>query len=238
MADWWGTEITQAHGGAEQGVDLGTPFHTPLTAILPGTVQGVDCSSGWRCEVDILTQLEGQPYVEGYLHVDQPAVQPGDTLAAGDLVGLSGGQLSGGANPDAQPFSTGPHVEFDLWQGEQAWQNPIDPTTIVRGGPQVGAGGPSLPNLPGVLNPFGAGVTAGRQAAGSVINFDPWGGFQKAIGGTASSFGGWVSGRVVPFAETNLIALAVAAVVLLVLFGTGDGKQQSGGGTTVIPIPV
>lgn len=242
---WYEDPITQAHGvGGEQGVDFGTPYGTPLTAILGGTVQAVDCSVPWRCEVDISTQINGQSYIESFLHVDQPMVTPGESIGAGSEIGLSGGQLAGGVHPDSPSVSTGPHTEFDLFRGTSPWQNPIDPTAIAQGGPIAGSGGPSNPigNLPIIGGIVGAGLQAGSQAAsgGLNINFNPWGGFQSAIGGTFSSLGNWTHDRAVPFVGANVIALVVAAAILLVIFGTGQGQggQQQGGPSLPAILPI
>jgi hypothetical protein len=249
VAPFWTYPITQAHGvGGEQGVDYGTPFHTPLADVLPGTVSAVDCTPGWRCEVDVQTQFGGQPAVESYLHVDQPAVQVGQQVSTGDLIGLSGGQLSGGSNPDVQPYSTGPHVEYDIFRGTQPWQNAIDPTAFLA---SIGTGGnlaltdsgnqlllspgPGLPNNNPNLKP--GGNPGNIQGPGFAINLpDPWAGFQGAVAGTAGAAKGWATGTVAPWATRNVIALAVAAVVILVIFGSG--QRQQGGQPSIIPVPV
>jgi murein DD-endopeptidase MepM/ murein hydrolase activator NlpD len=169
---WWQTPITQAHGqNGEQGVDFGTPFHTPITAILPGTVQRVDCAVPWRCEIDIATTYQGQRFTESFLHIDQPSVSVGQQVSGGSLLGLSGGQLSGGSNPDSPNVSTGPHIEFDMFRGAAPWSGAIDPTALARGGPQ--GGGPGICDVPVVGGivclPVQAGVQT-TQAAGDVAS--------------------------------------------------------------------
>jgi murein DD-endopeptidase MepM/ murein hydrolase activator NlpD len=247
MAAWWQGPITQAHGeNDEQGVDLGTPFHTPLTEILGGTVQAVNCGVGWGCEIDVSTIFQGQPYIEGYLHVDQPLVSPGQALSPGQQVGLSGGEITalpGAQHIDSPEFSSGPHVEYDLWRGNSPWQNAIDPTGVVQAGP-VGAGGPSGGQLPGPVQSIisiltgGAGAVAAQtpasQLPGLNIVLDPFGNLGQQIGSSFSGFGNWIHDRAVPFAGANVIALAVAAAVILVLLGTGQERSSP----MPIPVPV
>lgn len=142
---WWRYPVSQAHGVAgETGVDLETPFHTPITAILGGKVTRILGGVGWQQEIDIATSYLGKPATETYLHIDVPQVTAGETIQPGQQIGLSGGEtfdqaqhLSGAQSPDSPVHSSGPHVEFNLFQGS-VWQNPIDPTALVRGGPQGG----------------------------------------------------------------------------------------------------
>lgn len=222
MANWWEAPITQAHGVAgEQGVDFGVGFHTPITAILGGIVQRVLCDVGWRCEVDVATQYQGRPATESFLHIDQPAVSVGQSLAPGDLIGLSGGQLSGGSNPDSPQYSSGPHVEFDLFQGG-AWQNPIDPTALARGGPEGGTGGNPLANVP-ILG----GVFAAGQAQGQALSTGQGlGAIAGALAGLPASIGHGLADATAAgfhdigvFAGNQVVPLIVALVVALILFG-------------------
>lgn len=220
----WTDFVTQYFGqNGEEGTDFGVPFHTPIPAVLAGVVQRINCAVGYRCEVDIAASYGGRSVTESYLHIDQPAVTVGERLAPGDLVGLSGGQLSGGSNPDSPQYSTGPHVEFDVFQGG-AWQNPIDPLSIARGGPAgvsgIGTGGPDpsqllnlVPGLANLLKLQNAGAQVPALA-------DPLG-LNSAVStaghGLADALGVGVH-DVQTFAQRQVIALGVAAVVLVVLF--------------------
>jgi hypothetical protein len=232
----WTDVVTQLFNPpVEYGTDFGVPFHTPIPDVLAGVVQRINCAVGYRCEVDIASSYGGQPVTESYLHIDQPAVTVGQSLAPGDLIGLSGGQLSGGSNPDSPQFSTGPHVEFDIFKGGP-FQNPIDPLTIARGGPGgVNAGGPgvspgdalqaSISALTG-----GAGTIAG-QAAGHAVDSGAATGlglasigqainnFPANVGhGLANALGASVH-DVGAFAQNQTIPLIVALIVALVIFG-------------------
>ena len=226
--------MTQGFGeSGERGVDLGQPFHTPIGTLQGGTVSEASCGHPWGCEVGIDTTLPGVgPVIEYFLHLDELSVAPGQQVAANQQIGLSGGQLGYGENPNDPSVSTGPHVEVGYFQG-QFWGPSFDPIGIVRQGPEFGTGGP----VPPVLQPIlGGAVGAGAAAAkvpGMSINFDPWGGFQQAVGG----FGNWIHDRAVPFAGANLIALVVAAAVILIIFGTGQSGQAPVA-PKVVPVPV
>lgn len=236
MPAWWQYPITQAHGeNGEQGVDFGVPFHTPLTPILPGQVQRIDCSSGWRCEIDILTSYQGQQAIESFLHVDQPMVSVGEQVNTGTVLGLSGGQLSGGSNPDSSQFSTGPHTEFDIFMGNKPWQNAIDPTSLARGGPQAGSGGNGLIGglTGGVANNAGNVVSDVSQGFGALANaLDP----AKALGSLSSAITG--NPNIHDFLLRALLVvgglfLLGLAVVVLVEQGTQQAANSPAGQTAL-----
>jgi murein DD-endopeptidase MepM/ murein hydrolase activator NlpD len=216
MANWWEAPITQAHGvNGEQGVDLGTSYGTPITDILGGVVKAVNCAVGWRCEVDVATTYQGQQVTESFLHIDQPAVAAGQRLSPGDLVGLSGGQTSGGINNDDPNFSTGPHVEYDIFGGA-AWQNPIDPTAVARGGP---SGVSQLPIIGGLVSGVQGAAGAAQAAAQGPSAV------AGAIAGLPASVGHGLAGalsasihNVGVWAHNQVIPLMVALVVALVIF--------------------
>lgn len=216
----WTDVITQAFNPpAEYGTDFGVPFHTPIPTVLGGTVDRINCGVGWRCEVDIASRYGGDPVTESYLHIDEPAVRVGQQVRPGDLVGLSGGQLSGGSNPDWAPFSTGPHVEFDIFRGGP-FQNPIDPVNIARGGPSS--------TTPDVLNPFHLGQQLASGQVSLPNPLDVGTGIAvlgAGIAGIPASIGHGLADAVTAaghnagvFLQRQIVALVVAAVVLLVLF--------------------
>lgn len=104
------------NGNVERGNDVGMPFHTAITDILGGTVTDASYHP-WGGQVGVLTSLPGYgSFIEYFQHLDtiDPAVQTGASLSPGQLIGLSGGQLSGGLHPNDPQFSSGPHVEFGI----------------------------------------------------------------------------------------------------------------------------
>lgn len=112
---WYLNPITKPfNGGTEKGVDLGVPYHTPITPLFPGVVSAVD-TGPYGQEVDVRGVLNGQPVTASYVHLDQALVGVGQPVTQASELGVSGGQLSGGAHPASPAYSSGPHIEFSLW---------------------------------------------------------------------------------------------------------------------------
>jgi hypothetical protein len=94
------------------GDDIPVPYNTPITALFPATVQKeyYDASGGTVIlKADDPSQLKNVPYYY-YAHLDQYTVAAGQHVSAGDIVGYSGGQTSGGLHPASQQYSSGPHI--------------------------------------------------------------------------------------------------------------------------------
>lgn len=177
---WYGFNITQGFGAnGEKGVDLGTPYGTPITALYGGTVLWAGRTQ-WSCgssggEVTILCNVPGYGLLTSYyLHLDSVAVKPGDKVPQGSVIGHSGGQLKGGNWPvvncpsKGDVFSNGPHTEFGFnapWVSGPGKN--IDPTFAI-----LQARSNTLP----IVNPDGS-VTAQTLAiagiGGGVTTFDP-----------------------------------------------------------------
>jgi hypothetical protein len=181
MTAWYDFPVTQAHNPpTEEGIDLGTPFHTPLTALPGGTVVGTGYYP-WGGEVDIAAQLAGfGKVIESFLHLDQIDVSPGQTVSTGQEIGLSGGQLSGGAHPTGSQYSSGPHVEFDYFTGKPFASESLDPTAAIEA-VRAGAGGTSGSSP---SDPLLAGVQAGLESGSGAF---PWLGAVAALTGPAQS---------------------------------------------------
>jgi|SRR5579872_4006612 len=141
MTQWYADPITHPYTTDYQGPgtdtphfadDIGTPFHTPLTSPLAGTVKTADYQA-WGGEIFIQPDQPGLP--EFYLyHPDEVDVSVGQHVNPGDFLGLSGGENPGypGAEHPAQPqWSTGPHTHvgwFSDW-----YTVPEDGETIPQG---------------------------------------------------------------------------------------------------------
>lgn len=118
---WWNYPVTQGYGqNGEQGVDLGTPLHTPITNLYSGKVVETQYGAAGGI-VGVLVNVPGLgAVVEYFLHLDRIDVKVGQQLGVGDQVGLSGGELAGtpgGMHPASPQFSTGPHTEFGFFRG-------------------------------------------------------------------------------------------------------------------------
>lgn len=98
--------------------DVETPFHTPITALLSGTVKQADYAvwSGQPGggEVFIEPDAGGPEYY--FYHLDELDVSNGQHVSAGQVVGLSGGQNSGGEHPVSPMWSSGPHTHVGYFQ--------------------------------------------------------------------------------------------------------------------------
>jgi len=193
---WFDNPTTQAHGIAgEQGIDIGTPFHSQMTELLGGLVDTAKYG-GFGGLVGVKTSL-GEEY---YLHLDSEQVKPGQQVRPGDPIGLSGGQLAGGEHPASPAFSSGPHIEYGLFKGGLFGSPAIDPTGIInaaRGGNQPAAA------------PVGAGSLLGLPDPGQLIT---------SLGHSLADALSAGLSDVGVFFKRQIIALAVAVVVAIVLF--------------------
>lgn len=135
-----GTKIAQGyHGdtGGQAGVDPGTdhpgvdlsvPVGTQIVAAVSGTVTHAanDDPNGYGRWVEI-TAANGLRFRYG--HLSGLAVNQGETVKAGQPIGLSGGL----AGADGSGDSTGPHLHFEVDTGNGT----TDPIPYLAGGHQV-----------------------------------------------------------------------------------------------------
>jgi len=115
---WYTFPISHGYITTYQGVgtdtphyaeDFEAPFHTSFFFLEPGTIQKADYQA-WGGEVYEKPDSGGpQEYV---FHLDEIDVAQGQHVDAGQLIGLSGGQTSGGEHPTSIQYSTGPHIHF------------------------------------------------------------------------------------------------------------------------------
>ncbi|MFD2703803.1 M23 family metallopeptidase [Paenibacillus shunpengii] len=90
-------------GREHHGVDLAMPKGTELHSIAPGTVERVVDYGSENIGKGVIVRTDtGELHVYG--HMDRVSVDPGDHLAVGDLIGLSGNT----------GHSSGPHLHFGL----------------------------------------------------------------------------------------------------------------------------
>lgn len=118
------SSFESSRGGVQDGVGLAVPLDTPITSLTSGTVIAADfgqhvapAGANWNYGGYILvrSQLDGIGIADVfYRHMDTLAVKQGDSVLVGQLLGLSGGQTSGGVNPESSVFSTGPHLDIGL----------------------------------------------------------------------------------------------------------------------------
>lgn len=96
------------------GVDLGVDIGTPLTAILPGTVEAAEWMGGYGYAV-LIDHGGGVESLFG--HCSQLFVVPGQTVSAGMLVAASGNT----------GYSNGPHVHVEVRMNG----SPVDPLPLL-----------------------------------------------------------------------------------------------------------
>lgn len=95
------------------GVDLGAEYGTPIGAVWAGTV----AYAGWYGGYGNVVVLDhGDTVFTLYGHFAEVTVEPGQSVAAGDLIGYVG----------STGYSTGPHLHLELWKKGQY----VDPLTI------------------------------------------------------------------------------------------------------------
>lgn len=118
----WLSDISQTwhfKGGGETGIDIGMhgKIDTPIYSVSSGKVIGSGYYGGGGV-VSIQSNINyggiTGPASIYYQHLDQVLVPKGSQVYQGELIGLSGGQLSGGSHPSSSQFSNGPHIEIGI----------------------------------------------------------------------------------------------------------------------------
>ncbi len=104
------------HYGVDIPVLQGSPVHAAASGVVKDVV---DHGLGFS----YVTLEHPGGYATLYGHLSSLSVQPGQFVAAGDTIGLSGGMPG---TPGAG-FSTGPHVHFGLYVGGKA----VDPSPYL-----------------------------------------------------------------------------------------------------------
>ncbi|MFC8846979.1 MULTISPECIES: M23 family metallopeptidase [unclassified Micromonospora] len=117
-----GATITSCYGPRggvlHAGIDFAMPAGTPIHAAAAGTVvKAGDVGDGYGISVFV---DHGNGYLTHYAHQSRTAVGVGDKVKAGQVIGYEG----------STGDSTGPHLHFEVHQG-QMW-NQIDPAPFLR----------------------------------------------------------------------------------------------------------
>lgn len=100
-----------------EGIDIGATFRTPALAVADGYITRVgENNLGGKV---VFMRPQGQDYSVYYAHLDEQTVQQGQTVKAGEPIGLVG-------NTGNAKF-TAPHLHFGIYTGSGA----IDPLAFV-----------------------------------------------------------------------------------------------------------
>lgn len=230
--------VTQRFGqNGETGVDMGMPMGTPITSLTDGQVLGMGYYGGGGV-VSVKSSVQGKTASVYYQHLDliSPTIAVGSTVKPGDMIGWSGGQLSGGHHPSTPQFSSGPHLEVGLNAPFGGMWHPLganrDPLPWLR---YLDAHGPAAAALYDWLLPPGVkGAVSGSgndwlpylQALDARMQFpsqgiDPF----NAVGSTV----GWVTSSVEAFTIRAIVTIAGLLIVLAFLWNIIKGSVEASG---------
>jgi len=230
---WWKYPLTQLFGqNGEQGVDVGTPLHTPITNLYAGKVVEAQYGGAGGI-VGVLVNVPGLGnVVEYFLHLDLINVKVGQQLGVGDLVGLSGGELAGtpgGLHPAEPQFSSGPHTEFGFFKGTPfasadagnplPYLHPSTTTSTTTTG--TGSAPSSQPTdlTSGLCDiPFFGGLLCLGENAGKAAG---------AAGGQALQDSGVVSGITLSVERIGFFVLALVIALIGVVLITYQPAQET-----------
>lgn len=168
---WYDYGVTQGflwtdrRRSAHSGVDLGVPFNTPVTAPMSGTVLFAQCKP-WGGQVDIAVVRGGLPYVVTVLHLHVLSVSAGQTVAAGQLLGYSGGDARGPCPTQMPKYSRGAHVHLELTLGTLGPYHGGPPYTISANSTTVDP----MPLLQALRS---GGVAGAASGLGAYAALDP-----------------------------------------------------------------
>lgn len=109
------------------GVDLSVPQGTPVVAVEDGVV--ISVINNEVCGYGLILQ-HGTDLRTGYCHLSAFKVKKGQSVKAGQVLGLSGGA----EDSDGAGLSTGAHLHFMVYQKNQhgKWSN-VDPWPFLQG---------------------------------------------------------------------------------------------------------
>ena len=110
-------------GGHNDGINIAAPRGTPVHAIEGGTVAYAGNEVKGYGNLVLVKHADG--WISAYAHLDDVTVKPGDTIAAGQILGKVGN--SGGVNE--------PQLHFELRRGKK----PVDPREFLAPAPSAGA---------------------------------------------------------------------------------------------------
>ena len=172
-------------GFPKPDVNVAAPSGTPITALLPGTVSGVNSIGGAIppygavVTIKLQTPINSLATHTAYLHLRSiaPNITPGTFVNSGDIIGYSGGTSPAGSQPAYPGFAL---YNGDYYGQGSAWnlmtqQNvtgPLNPLPILQGqvAGTLNPANPSQP-APNIVQAVGSAASSGIQ--GIVASFEP-----------------------------------------------------------------
>lgn len=116
IRSFWG-DGRDAGSRKHEGVDIFSPFRTPVLAILPGTTRVSESKLGGKV---VWLRPEGKDYSLYYAHLDEQTVTDGQIVQVGDTLGRMGN--TGNAK------TTPPHLHFGIYTRGGA----VDPLPFIN----------------------------------------------------------------------------------------------------------
>lgn len=145
---WYNYPISHGYIPAYQGpgtdtphyaVDIAAPQDTPFSFPTSGTISQADYAmwSGQPGGGEVFLKPDDGGNTQYVYHLDEIDVHPGQHVGAGQQVGLSGGQNSGGQHNTSPMWSSGAHIHYGFFQkyvSTPAGGRPYgpDPTSYVQ----------------------------------------------------------------------------------------------------------
>jgi murein DD-endopeptidase MepM/ murein hydrolase activator NlpD len=118
ISSTYGNRVNPISGREEfhRGLDLSIPQGTPILA----TADGIVSFSGWNSGGgNVIVVEHGHGYSTYYAHNQRNAVQVGQRVKRGELIGYAG----------ATGNATGSHVHYEIWKDDRA----VNPKKFIQG---------------------------------------------------------------------------------------------------------
>ena len=204
--------------GMHHGIDYGIVENTPLYAVDSGTVLKTSKDPKGYGNYTVLQHPDGRQSLYG--HLNRFVANPGKKVAAGDVIGLSGGRAgaAGAGN------STGPHLHFEYGASVGAGNGQMNPQPLFKKGGWLSGLFNAVKGFLG-MGPSPRGTTYGTE---SNINLNK--GTNNLSSGDLSSLIGSITHGGNPISYEDITKRLGPAVAKKVAAQNIDYSKISGGG--------
>ena len=116
ISDVFGNRTNPVTGKGEfhKGIDIAVVENTPVYAAFDGIVENCGLSESYGNYI----KIKGEKYTCLYGHLNKVLLNKGESVKRGEKAALSG----------STGQSTGPHLHFELYEGDQL----IDPSPVIE----------------------------------------------------------------------------------------------------------